>query len=89
MTKARFTQKGLCKDQAKDRLKTGKDYEILGQTFSNSFKKLDFQTILEIYYLRFLIFPCLEPPLARFTQKDCKRLQPKVKKRLGNLKKIL
>ena len=26
---------------------TGEDYEILGQTFLNSFKKQDFQTILE------------------------------------------
>ena len=43
----------------KDRPKTGEYYEILGQTFSNSFKKQDFQTILERYYLRFIIFPCL------------------------------
>ena len=51
------------KDQAKDRLKTGEDYEILGQTFSNSFKKQDFQRNLERYYLRLIMFPCLKPPL--------------------------
>ena len=40
------------KDYERIKLKTGEDYEILGQTFSNSFKKQDFQTILERYYLR-------------------------------------
>ena len=45
------------------KLKTGEDYEILGQTFSNSFNKQDLQTILERYYLRFINVPCLKPPL--------------------------
>ena len=38
-------------------------YGALGQTFSNLFKKLDFLTILERYYLRFIIFPCFKSPL--------------------------
>ena len=41
----------------------GEDNEILGQIFSNSFKKQDFQPILERYYLRFIICPCLKPLL--------------------------
>ena len=37
--KGRFTQKGLLKDQGKDRLKTGKEYDILEQTFYRIFKQ--------------------------------------------------
>ena len=51
------------KEYERIKLKTGEDYEIFGQTFSTSFKKQDFQTILERYYLRFIISPCLKPPL--------------------------
>ena len=57
--KAGSHRKDYEKDQAKDRLKTGEDYEILGKTFSILFKK----TILGRYYLRFIFFPCLKPLL--------------------------
>ena len=57
------TERVMKRFLAKDRLKTGKDYEISEQIFSKSFKKQDFQTILERYYLRFIILPCLKPQL--------------------------
>ena len=47
----------------KIKLKIGEDYEILGKTFSNLFKKQDFQIFLKRYYLRFIFFPCLKPLL--------------------------
>ena len=47
-------------------LKTGKEYKILGQIFSNSFKKRHFQTIVDRFYFGFhYISVSLAPTLSQ------------------------